>query len=311
MRRLKCSGTVFVILLILCSWTWPPAGAILIRLLFAVAGKQRTIQAAHDANRGSGARNPTIPWVNNDLFRADSGRCNIGYTFTLRWLQLRMSLDGDEMILSRETRDLAQRLSDYEAAAGDASEPKKSAGIRVCEKLRLPLSAIVGVADYRTLLSRALTLAKLEAPSLDAVQLTTDGSLQDLSDTSSQVDQQRVGEGGVILLAQLLGLFLTFFGAALTVQLVEDVTPALRAIAESSTPLPLEDILREVVELKNVCCRLESLADDHPLVEDALMSISGNIRNTATTLEVLTVIRSKSGGPQKAERKKQSKRYLM
>jgi hypothetical protein len=220
-------------------------------------------------------------------------------------------LDGNEMMLSRETRDLAQRLIDYEADAGETSAPKKSAVIRVCEKLRLPLSAIVGVADYRSLLSRALTLARLEAPGLSAVQVTTDGSLQDFGETGSQIDQERGGEGGVILLAQLLGLFLTFFGAALTLQLVEDVTPALRAIAESSTPLPLAEMLQEVVELKNVCCRLESLADDHPLVEDALMSISGNIRNTATTLEVLTVIRSKSDGPHKPERKKQSKRYLM
>lgn len=215
------------------------------------------------------------------------------------------------MMLSRETQDLAQRLLDYEAAAGGSSESKKSAVIRVCEKLRLPLSAIVGVADYRSLLSRALTLAKLEAPGLSAVQVSTDGSLQDLSETGSQIDQKRGGEGGVILLGQLLGLFLTFFGAALTLQLIEDVSPSLKAIAESNVPVPFDEILQEVVQLNNVSCRLESLADDHPIVEDALMSISGNIRNTATTLEVLAVIRGKSDGPQKKERKKQSKRYLM
>jgi hypothetical protein len=220
-------------------------------------------------------------------------------------------LDGNEMMLSRETRDLAQRLIDHEAAAGDTSEPRKSAVIRICDKLRLPLSAIVGVADYRLLLSRALALAKLEASGLSAVQVTTDGSLQDLSETGSQIEQERGGEGGVILLAQLLGLFLTFFGAALTLQLVEDVTPALKAITESSTPLPLEDMLREVVQLNNVSCRLASLADDHPLVEDALMSISGNIRNTATTLEVLAIIKSKSGGPKKDAPKERSQRYLM
>ncbi len=215
------------------------------------------------------------------------------------------------MMLSRETQDLAQRLLDYEAAADGSSESKKSAVIRVCEKLRLPLSAIVGVADYRSLLSRALALAKLEAPSLSAVQVTTDGSLQDLSETGSQIDQKRGGEGGVILLGKLLGLLLTFFGAALTLQLIEDVSPSLKAITESSAPLPIDGILREVVQLNNVSCRLESLADDHPLVEDALMSISGNIRNTATTLEVLAVIRGKSNGPKKGERKIQSKPYVM
>ncbi len=229
------------------------------------------------------------------------------FTFRITW-------DGNEMMLSRETQDLAQRLLDCEAAASGSTESKKSAVIRVCEKLRLPLSAIVGVADYRSLLSRALTLAKLEAPGLCAVQVTTDGSLQDGSETDSQIDQNRGGEGGVILLGQLLGLFLTFFGAALTLQLIEDVSPSLKAITESSVPVPFDEILQEVVQLNNVSCRLESLADDHPIVEDALMSISGNIRNTATTLEVLAVIRSKSDGSQKNEKKrpkKQSKRYLM
>ena len=173
------------------------------------------------------------------------------------------------MMLSRETQDLAQRLLDYEAAAGDTFQSKKSAVIRVCEKLRLPLSAIVGVADYRVLLSRALTLAKLEAPGLCAVQITTDGALQDLSETGSQIDQKRGGEEGVILLGQLLGLFVAFFGAALTLQLVEDVSPFFRSI-KSSIALPVEKILQEVAQLNSVSCRLESLADDHPLVEDAL-----------------------------------------
>ncbi len=215
------------------------------------------------------------------------------------------------MMLSRETQDLAQRLLDCEAAAGDTFESSKSAVIRVCEKLRLPLSAIVGVADYRSLLSRALTLAKLESSGLSEVQVTSDGSLQDMGGAGSQSDQKRGGDGGVILLGQLLGLFLTFFGAALTLQLVEDVTPALKAIAESSTTLPLEDILREVVQLNNVSSRLATLADEHPQVEGALMSISGNIRNTATTLEVLAVIKGKSDGRKKNERKKQAKPYLM
>ena len=37
------------------------------------------------------------------------------------------------MSLSRETRDLARRLLDYEAAAGDATERTDAAVIRVCE----------------------------------------------------------------------------------------------------------------------------------------------------------------------------------
>lgn len=219
------------------------------------------------------------------------------------------------MMLSRETLDLAERLLDYETAAGDTTESNKSALMRVCERLRLPLSAIVGVADYRSLLSRALMLAKLETPSLSTVQVTTDGSLQYLSETAPQLDRKCGREEGVILLDKLLGLFLSFLGTALTLQLVEDISPCLKAAAESAAPVPFEDILQEVLQLNDVSRRLESLADEHPVVEDALLSISGNIRNTATTLQVLAVIKSRSDALkealQEAELTKQSKRYLM
>jgi hypothetical protein len=46
-------------------------------------------------------------------------------------------------------------------------------------------------------------------------------------------------------------------------------------------------ILHEAEQLHNVSDRLDSLADQHPLVTEALISISGSVRNTATLLEVL------------------------
>jgi hypothetical protein len=46
-------------------------------------------------------------------------------------------------------------------------------------------------------------------------------------------------------------------------------------------------ILREVTQLYNVSDRLDSLAEQHPLVSEALIPISGSVRNTATLLEVL------------------------
>jgi hypothetical protein len=46
-------------------------------------------------------------------------------------------------------------------------------------------------------------------------------------------------------------------------------------------------ILHEVQQLYNVSDRLDSLAEQHPLVSDALIAISGSVRNTATLLEVL------------------------
>jgi hypothetical protein len=46
-------------------------------------------------------------------------------------------------------------------------------------------------------------------------------------------------------------------------------------------------ILHEVQQLYSVSDRLDSLAGQHPLVSEALLTISGSVRNTATLLEVL------------------------
>jgi hypothetical protein len=46
-------------------------------------------------------------------------------------------------------------------------------------------------------------------------------------------------------------------------------------------------ILHEAQQLYNVSDRLDSLAEQHPQVSEALIGISGSVRNTATLLEVL------------------------
>ena len=51
--------------------------------------------------------------------------------------------------------------------------------------------------------------------------------------------------------------------------------------------MPSNAILREVIQLYNVSDRLDLLAEEHPLVSEALINISGSVRNTATLLEVL------------------------
>ena len=46
-------------------------------------------------------------------------------------------------------------------------------------------------------------------------------------------------------------------------------------------------ILHEVRQLYNICDRLDGLAEKHPRMAEALLGISGSVRNTATLLEVL------------------------
>ena len=124
-----------------------------------------------------------------------------------------------------ESRYLAQRLLTYEAVAGKNSETTESAAFRVCAKLRRPLITLAGVAGFRSLLSRALTLARAEAPSLSAVQIAADGSLQGLDEMEPQIGKDQAREGGAILIAQLIGLLLTFIGEGLTLSMVQTVWP--------------------------------------------------------------------------------------
>ena len=55
--------------------------------------------------------------------------------------------------------------------------------------------------------------------------------------------------------------------------------------------MPSNAILHEATQLYNVSDRLDSLAEEHPLVSEALITISGSVRNTATLLEVLVATR--------------------
>ena len=55
--------------------------------------------------------------------------------------------------------------------------------------------------------------------------------------------------------------------------------------------MPSNSILHEVQQLYNVSDRLDLLAEEHPVVSEALITISGSVRNTATLLEVLVATR--------------------
>jgi hypothetical protein len=121
------------------------------------------------------------------------------------------------------------------------------------------------------------------------------------------------GEAGIVLIAQLLGLFLTFLGEATTLRLIEDLRLQVDDKTESATTTAgrtdpevdrqvmaaaFGDLLMEIDRLRNVSERIETLADKHPAMEEGLVSVAGNIRSIATVLDVFTLIRSKAGGSQ-------------
>ena len=128
-------------------------------------------------------------------------------------------------MLPLETRDLAQRLLASEASAGNPSHSTESAALRVYEKLRWNLCALAGVAGFRSLAARALTLAKAEAPGLGVMQIMADGSMQGLDEMEPPGDKHPDGNGEVILIAELLGLLMIFIGRSMTLRLVQDAWP--------------------------------------------------------------------------------------
>jgi hypothetical protein len=219
----------------------------------------------------------------------------------------------EPMLPPQKTRNFARSLVACEADTSATVLEIEPAAVRVYERLRRQLGAAVGAEGFQVLALRALALAKSESPRLNAVQITATGGLRGLGEVESQTDADEDGEVGSILIAQLLGLFLTFLGEATTLRLMEDLrlqvdvgpepatTPADTTNSEADGPAiaaAFEDLLLEIDRLRKVSARIETLADKHPSMEDGLVSVAGNIRSIATVLDVFTLIRSKAGGSQ-------------
>jgi hypothetical protein len=120
---------------------------------------------------------------------------------------------------------LARQLIGQEAAREPTSHGEAGAALRAVDRLRLSLSRLIGVEGFRTLLSRALTLAKAEAPELAPLQVCADGSIEGLGELRSPPDGASSAES--VLLAELLGLLVLFIGEALALQLLRDIGPGV------------------------------------------------------------------------------------
>ncbi len=210
--------------------------------------------------------------------------------------------------------DLARSLIASEVDASTAPKTKP-ASVRVYEKLRRQLGAPVGVEGFQVFASRALALAKSQSPKLGAVRVTANGELYGLDGVEFQIgaNHDADDDAGVIMIAQLLGLFLTFLGEATTLRLIEDLrmqvdvekkfaaTPDMAATSTAVAPetaVIFEKLLREIDRLRSVSDHIEALIAVHSDMEQGLTSIVGNIRNIATVLDVFTLIRSKAGDMQ-------------
>jgi hypothetical protein len=131
-------------------------------------------------------------------------------------------------------RELAQRLLAYEAAILNCPEPGAPVVIRVTEKLRASLTRVAGATGFRTLLTRALNLATMRSahmPGIDALQVTSNGSLEGLDVLPAEGDAAEIG---LLLIAQLLELLVVFIGEHLVLRLLSDVWPGLSLVDDGA-----------------------------------------------------------------------------
>jgi len=84
----------------------------------------------------------------------------------------------------------------------------------------MPLAKLAGNAGYHSLISRAIAIAKANAPALGPVEVRLDGSLEGF---------EKIGENdadaGAAVLVHLLDLLVIFIGEPVTVWLVRDAWP--------------------------------------------------------------------------------------
>ena len=139
---------------------------------------------------------------------------------------------------SPKIQDLAARLVAFQAAQNTLPCADADAVVQVVDGLRLQLVRLAGADGFRSLLARALTLAKAEAPELHNVQISADGTLKGLDDVEpvrevakpqsagpQSAEPKSSAEAGTILVASLLELLVTFIGEILTLHLVRDAWP--------------------------------------------------------------------------------------
>jgi hypothetical protein len=118
-------------------------------------------------------------------------------------------------------RDLARQILAQEAYVNNAVETPGHAVLLAIETLHLHLEKSFGDAGFQSLLARALSRAKTEVSWLQVARSDMDGKLEVFLKAASQLNADQVSEGEVALLTELLGLLFTFFGASLTLRLLQ------------------------------------------------------------------------------------------
>ena len=124
-------------------------------------------------------------------------------------------------------RSFAAHLIAQDAKSISASRSGPLGAFPVIDKLRAPMTNLMGGTGFSALISRSLTLATADIPALRGVQLKPDGVWEGLEAIDAQLGTDGFLEARVVVLAQLLGLLVAFVGEALTLRLMAEIWPNL------------------------------------------------------------------------------------
>lgn len=138
-------------------------------------------------------------------------------------------------LASPELRDLAIRLLAAEAGHGEGSQDV--AALKVCGKLGDLLSNLAGSEGFRSLVLRALAIARMEVPWLSQITIDRDGKLQGIA-YRKEISRDEVIQGEMLLIAQILGLLGHFIGEPLVLQLVKEIWPSVPTQQDLASKAP-------------------------------------------------------------------------
>jgi len=123
-------------------------------------------------------------------------------------------------------QNLARQILAGEPARVESSNDGTNQAVRASEKLRMPLTRLAGTAGFSSLLSRALVLARRQAPALERLRVEADGSLAGFDEVQQDsASAEAVRREELILVTELLSLLITFIGQPLTLRLVREAWP--------------------------------------------------------------------------------------
>src|SRR5438445_13278541 len=108
--------------------------------------------------------------------------------------------------------DLARRLMAQEHRGSELPESRIRSGPQVCEKLGGYLEKPVGVSGAHYLVSRAIVLATEDAHWLREVKVNSAGLLDGFIEGAEMQDDEEAEKGSEDILAEMLGLIITFIG---------------------------------------------------------------------------------------------------